>query len=886
MREAGKERMESQLEPGTRHDDRSAGADEQVSAELLAAGGQLGRATFLVVGLDEALTVVSYLPRHPSLDRPHALGRGLAEVFPDSPELLQAMRAVLQGSERTAQVTLDGHRFLAELIPIHEAVGGRVLVILIALDVLAQELRLQEVERSLAFAQLPTIVWSTDRALRITRVSGSLLRTLRLSRKPWGARVDTVFGTQTEVAQTMLDHHRHALHGQPRRFQLQEDRRTFDVTLEPLRLQGEVTGCVGCAVDITGWLAREKRLSDSERLLVQAQRIAHLGTWEWNLREDRLHWSAEMLQIFGVERRAFEGNSAAFFARIHPEDRGAHLEALRRALEEHLPYVCEHRILRGDGQIRRLITRGEVEREHGAPTRLVGICLDVTDRGDAAARNDRSRSLLRATVESTDDGVLVVDCEGRIALHNRRFSEMWGLPADDQMADQDQRVLSKVLPLLEQPEEFLAKVRTLYSDPAAESHDELRFKDGRIYERFSRPQRLGGTGEKDGEIVGRVWSFRDVTDRERLLERAVFLSDSSRLLASLEAEEAAEAVGRRALPLLGDACALELIPEDEPPRRLFTVAQGSEEVYVGDPSPSVLAGNLALCERDGRTWLAVPLRTRDTILGVLAFRARPEQRFGPDDQALATELAQRMSLSFDNARLLRRAREALRIRDEFLSVAAHELRGPATALKLVLHGLTGVLPDLQRTRMLALADRQVRHIARFVDELLDVTRLRGQRMHLELEEVDLAAVAREVAARMEEEIGRSGSALTVRADQPVVGKWDRLRLEQLVFNLVGNALKFGRGGPVSLAAWLEGGPAGSTAVLQVVDHGIGIAPSRQANIFQAFERAVSPRRYGGLGLGLYICRSIAEALGGTIDVQSEEGRGATFTVRLPRKEGA
>jgi signal transduction histidine kinase len=177
-------------------------------------------------------------------------------------------------------------------------------------------------------------------------------------------------------------------------------------------------------------------------------------------------------------------------------------------------------------------------------------------------------------------------------------------------------------------------------------------------------------------------------------------------------------------------------------------------------------------------------------------------------------------------------------------------------------------------------ERQLRQLTRFVDELLDVSRLRASQLTLELGQVDLAAVTREVAARLSPELSRSGSQLTVRAGGEVVGLWDRVRLDQLVVNLLDNAIKFGLGKPIEISVDVDG----EDAVLVVRDHGIGIAPQRIGAVFDPFERAVSPRHYGGLGLGLYLSRCVVEAQGGTITVESVPGQGSTFTVRLPRTE--
>jgi signal transduction histidine kinase len=149
------------------------------------------------------------------------------------------------------------------------------------------------------------------------------------------------------------------------------------------------------------------------------------------------------------------------------------------------------------------------------------------------------------------------------------------------------------------------------------------------------------------------------------------------------------------------------------------------------------------------------------------------------------------------------------------------------------------------------------------------------------QEVDLSALARDVVARHVEEARASGSAVAVEAPAAVACQADPDRLEQVVTNLLSNALKYGRGAPVELRVRAEEG----YAVLDVVDHGIGIPPEQQARIFGRFERAVPPRSYGGLGLGLWIVRSMVEAHGGKVAVESAPGRGSTFTVKLPRDGG-
>jgi signal transduction histidine kinase len=237
----------------------------------------------------------------------------------------------------------------------------------------------------------------------------------------------------------------------------------------------------------------------------------------------------------------------------------------------------------------------------------------------------------------------------------------------------------------------------------------------------------------------------------------------------------------------------------------------------------------------------------------------------------------------------RRAEEELRLRDEFLSVASHELKTPLTALQLEVEGLvrrvrlagSGAIPvEFIRTRLDS-ADAQTERLARLINELLDVTRMTAGRLQLDLEEVDLASVVGAVASQLGEAAERGGCSLAIDLGDrphPVLGFWDRLRLEQVVTNLLANAIKYGEGHPIELSVAQLGPDA---ARLIVRDHGIGIAPADQQRIFERFERTAPEREFGGLGLGLWISGQIARALGGSIAVESQLGAGATFTVTLP-----
>jgi len=225
-------------------------------------------------------------------------------------------------------------------------------------------------------------------------------------------------------------------------------------------------------------------------------------------------------------------------------------------------------------------------------------------------------------------------------------------------------------------------------------------------------------------------------------------------------------------------------------------------------------------------------------------------------------------------------REAVRARDDFLSVASHELKTPLTSFQLQLELLRkglGPAPESRLAERVSSAGRQVQRLASLVEMLLDVSQITTGRLLLNRDRLDLSSLVAEGVDRMREELARAGCSVTLEADGSLVGAYDRQRLEQVVRNLLSNALKYGEGRPIEVALKR----AGARVRLSVTDHGIGIARDDHERIFERFERAVSVRHYGGLGLGLWLVRQIVEAHGGSISVTDTPGGGATFRLELP-----
>jgi PAS domain S-box-containing protein len=285
------------------------------------------------------------------------------------------------------------------------------------------------------------------------------------------------------------------------------------------------------------------------------------------------------------------------------------------------------------------------------------------------------------------------------------------------------------------------------------------------------------------------------------------------------------------------------------------------------------------------SYLAVPVVSRSgEVLGGLFFGHGDPGVFTEREEQVVRGLAAHAAVAIDNARLFSKSQEAVRTREDFLSIASHELRTPLTPLKLKLQSLrrameTSTSLEAARERVYKTLDastQQINRLARLVDDLLDVARLTNQRFTVQPEPMDVAELLRDIADRCRGTAALAGSTLEVEAPERLPGHFDRLRLDQAILNLVTNAIKYAPGAPIRLHARREANEVWVT----VSDAGPGIPLEDQARIFERFERS-GDGGVGGLGLGLYIVREIVAAHGGRTTLRSTPGAGCAFILQLP-----
>jgi PAS domain S-box-containing protein len=432
-----------------------------------------------------------------------------------------------------------------------------------------------------------------------------------------------------------------------------------------------------------------------------------------------------------------------------------------------------------------------------------------------------------------------------------------------------------------------------------------------------------------GEVAFVVETGIDITERTRAEQalrrharRLEAISEATRVFASgLDYKTTLDTVARRLSELIGDGTLIRVVspdggwlvpvavyhpaPERAALRRRMLAAapqrttegitarvlDSGETLRIPELSRETIRNEMKpeyLPYLEGVTsLLIVPLKQRRQVFGhITLMRDAGGAPYTTDDATLLEDLAQRASQAIENARLYSDAQASVAARDEFLSIASHELRTPLTALRLALENMRRVstrealekLPPEQVQRVLGAAERQGQRLEKLVAALLDVSRIHMGKLELDLELVDLGQAVQDAVAQLEDEAAQVGTTVEVQGER-AQGWWDRLRISQVATNLLSNAIKYGAGKPVQVSY----GSRGGRAYLVVKDQGIGIAPADQPHIFERFERAVSSRNYGGLGLGLYIVKRIVEAHGGSIRVESVPGEGALFSVELPER---
>ena len=564
--------------------------------------------------------------------------------------------------------------------------------------------------------------------------------------------------------------------------------------------------------------------------------------------------------------------------------------------------------------------------DDGKPDGIALFAFDVSDlvlarqKAEAiSAEHERSRDQLRVILQGVSEGIMAIDKDHKVLFANdeavrtsgfETFAEM-ASAAPGELRNVVQREDGTALP----PEEFpIAKAFASRNPQRATLRSRPRSGGDETWWDVSATPVPSGDG--DVQMVIAIW--HDITGARIEERRQKFLADATAMLSeSLDLDETLRKIAELSVPAIADWCAIDLTTEEKAPRRVAIVhadpkkielaeamrkryppdwdaahgvanvlRTGRAELYEEIPDAMLVrstrdAEHLRLVRDLGmRSAMCVPMISRGRIIGALTFvTEKGSRRYGTADLALAEELARRAAVAVDNATLYAEANSANQKKDEFLAMLAHELRNPLGPMMNAAALLRAGAPSKRPVEVL---DRQVRHMSRMVDDLLEVSRISRGKIDLQREVLDVAEILQEVCADRAETVREAGLALSLETPaERVHVSADRTRLAQAVTNVVANAIKFSEPGGkirVRLSA------AAGRARISVIDQGIGIDADTLRSLFEAFTQADRSldRSRGGLGLGLAIVRGLVELHGGKVEAASEgPGKGAEITLELP-----
>lgn len=519
-----------------------------------------------------------------------------------------------------------------------------------------------------------------------------------------------------------------------------------------------------------------------------------------------------------------------------------------------------------------------------------GLLQALRRASEVQDRLANALSLTEATLEATDNGILVIDAKGQIVSFNQRFTEMWHIPDVLLSSTDDQLFLTHVLEQLEHPQQFLERVQALYAQPEAVSHDTLTFTDGRVFARFSHPQRIGTT------IVGRVWSFLDITEQNRaehsikeltwMVTEALDRSEQQRRqLASLLAAipdpvwmkdpagvylscntEFSKMMGATVADILGKTDAEFFPPE-------IAAQFRADDQSAADSATPILCEEWItyVSDRHRALWATVKTAVWSTdghkLLGVLGIARDITER-----QALLAELKQahQAALAASDAK------------SRFLSAMSHELRTPLNIIigfaQMLDFGVPSPLPPQQREAVNHIL-KSGRHLLDLINEVLDLARIESELSDLHLDNVALLPLLDEVITLLHPTA--AARQINIYHEHVTKALWlqaNQQRLKQVLFNLLSNAIKYNRdGGHIKIDLVCDKG----LVRVCITDTGTGIPIEHQIEVFQPFHRfSAEQSTIEGSGIGLAICKRLIDAMGGKIGFESTPDQGSCFWFEL------
>lgn len=545
---------------------------------------------------------------------------------------------------------------------------------------------------------------------------------------------------------------------------------------------------------------------------------------------------------------------------------------------------------------------------------------------------EETRSRFQAVFEQSPLSIQIVRKDGRTILVNKAFQDLWYI--SDEVVKNFVLAKYNMLedPILEAAGE-LAKIRKAFEGETVMIKEFLY--DPALQGIPGRPRYARGVlyplKDQHDEVKEVVIIHQDVTeqvrnqesrDREETLKS--FMNQvKSHLMTSIEFEKVIERIAVASIPFLADGCMFDIVDgseirrittkhHDPQKQALMDELQAKYPPKIDSPQPTarcirtgqpeflkyidheIVKSNTyddnharIIKQLDFHSHISVPLITRGKVIGALnLFVGRGRPPFDDRDFAVFQELARHASLAVDNAKLYLESKKAIQLRDDFISIASHELRTPITSLNLQLEVLTNIVEELPQDlesaklmhKFFGNTKLQLKRLTRLVEDMLDISRISTGKLSLNLKNVYLNQLVLDLLDRFRDQLASQKIETKLIHTGDITVICDPERMDQVITNFMTNAIRYGGKTPIHI--FLEQDE--NFVTIKVKDHGRGISKDDQERIFKRFERAYTEEDVNGLGLGLYINQQIIEEHKGTLSLMSEPGKGSIFIVQIPK----
>ena len=663
---------------------------------------------------------------------------------------------------------------------------------------------------------------------------------------------------------------------------LKNEKRWIQDIGEPLyNNKNEITGSRGIIRDITNLKNNQEELKRSNERYKLIGLATNDAVWDWDLLSDKIYRNKEgFKKVFGFNE-TINLEEMQIEDYVHKDDKERVAKVLKETINDSSQnkFSFEYSFLSPNGNTLRIIDKGFIVRnKKGIAVRIIGAASNITKESNFKESLESAYSSLKSVLESTVDGILVVNNSGEIEDYNKKFLELWSIPDSVIATKDDQTLINYVLDQLVYPEKMIAKVKELYTQPEATSLDILKLKDYRTFERYSQLKLMNGVS------VGRVWSFREITARINADK------EKQQLFALIESSEDLIGFGNlEGTPSFINKAGRKILGISE--NKLLSKYHFSDFFHPEERHVVLERFQPAFKDKgrwEGDTFLINAQTNKKKAVSMSAFVIKDNITGAPIGLGnVSMDITKRLKIKNELILAKEEAEKLSGFKDQFLTNMSHEIRTP-------LNGILGFTKILLRSDITEKQKEQLTAIKVssdillvVINDVLDLAKIEAGKMVLEKTEIKLFHAINSILSTFQLRLQEKEQILHTHYDKNIPD-WvlgDPIRINQILLNLLENAIKFTNvGGTIIVNVnLLEQDNKKATIEISVADNGIGISEDTINDIFEPFTQSSdnTTRKYGGSGLGLNIVKQLIELMDGTISVKSQLEIGSTFTLKLP-----